>query len=177
MLNLGFLEGLRPEQMNVIQKILTDRVENKDPKLFDIPVSDDPIINKYVEEYYFRLIDEKRIDVLASEPKIKKSNKDIHTIDVNSIRNKDVREIGAEWLSYQAMAQLKISNFLEQRGWNQEDIQLAQSHIISRAVYPASELETIGWIKENSSVCEVTGYDIDKVTKDQLYRISKKLYS
>jgi hypothetical protein len=177
MLNLGFLEGLRPEQMNVIQKILTDRVENKDPKLFDLPTSDDPIINKYVEEYYFRLIDEKRIDVLASEPKIKKSNKDIHTIDVNSIRNKDVREIGAEWLSYQAMAQLKISTFLEQRGWTLEDIQLAQSHIISRAVYPASELETTRWIKENSSVCEVTGYEMDSLTKDRLYRISKKLYS
>jgi len=177
MLNLGFLEGLRPEQMNVIQKILTDRVENKDPKLFDLPISDDPIINKYVEEYYFRLIDEKRIDVSATEPKIKKSNKDLHTIDVNSIRNKDVREIGAEWLSYQAMAQLKISTFLEQRGWNLEDIQLAQSHIISRAVYPASELETTRWIKENSSVCEVTGYEMDSLTKDRLYRISKKLYS
>jgi len=177
MLNLGFLEGLRPEQMNVIQKILTDRVENKDPKLFDLPISDDPIINKYVEEYYFRLIDEKRIDVSATEPKIKKSNKDLHTIDVNSIRNKDVREIGAEWLSYQAMAQLKISTFLEQRGWTLEDIQLAQSHIISRAVYPASELETTRWIKENSSVCEVTGYEMDSLTKDRLYRISKKLYS
>ena len=31
-------------------------------------------------------------------------------------------------------------------------------------------------MKENSSVCEVTGYNMDKVTKDQLYRISKKLY-
>jgi hypothetical protein len=66
------------------------------------------------------------------------------------------------------MAQLKISTFLEQRGWTLEDIQLAQSHIISRAVYPASELETIGWIKENSSVCEVTGYEMDSLTKDRL---------
>jgi hypothetical protein len=39
MLNLGFLGGLSPEQMNVIQKILTNRVENKDPKLFDLPLS------------------------------------------------------------------------------------------------------------------------------------------
>jgi hypothetical protein len=75
------------------------------------------------------------------------------------------------------MAQLQISSFLERRGWDQDDIKLAQSHIISRAVYPASELETTRWIKENSSVCEVTGYDLDALTKDRLYRISKKLYS
>ncbi|MBN1463787.1 MAG: hypothetical protein JW922_08980 [Paludibacteraceae bacterium] len=26
-------------------------------------------------------------------------------------------------------------------------------------------------------MCEITGYDIEKITKDKLYRISKKLYS
>jgi hypothetical protein len=58
-----------------------------------------------------------------------------------------------------------------------DDVKLAQSHIIARAVYPASELETARWIKENSAICEVTGYDIGKINKDQLYRISKKLYA
>ena len=73
--------------------------------------------------------------------------------------------------------QLQIAAFLERQGWGQDEIKLAQSHIISRAVYPASELETTRWIKENSSVCEVTGYDIERVTKDRLYTISKKLYA
>ena len=44
-------------------------------------------------------------------------------------------------------------------------------------MYPASELETSRWIKENSSVCELVGYDIEKITKDRLYAISKKLYA
>jgi hypothetical protein len=39
-----------------------------------------------------------------------------------------------------------------------------------------SELCTSRWIKENSSVCELTGYPVEKITKDQLYRISLKLY-
>jgi len=72
---------------------------------------------------------------------------------------------------------LQIAPFLEHQGWDQDDIKLSQSHIIRRAVYPASELETTRWIKENSSVCEVTGYDIEKITKDRLYNISKKLYA
>jgi hypothetical protein len=125
------------------------------------------------------MVAEKRIDVgiEKKEKKPYKSGKDIQSIDINSIRNKDVREIGAEWMSYQAMNQLQISVFLERRGWSADDIKLAQSHIISRAVYPASELETSRWMKENSSVCEVTGYDIEKITKDRLYAISRKLYS
>ena len=31
-------------------------------------------------------------------------------------------------------------------------------------------------IKQNSSVCELTGYPIEKITKDKLYEISKSLY-
>ena len=52
MLNVGFLEGLASEQMNLIQKRLTGRAENQDQKLFEFPVSDDPVVNQYVEAYY-----------------------------------------------------------------------------------------------------------------------------
>jgi len=179
MLNVGFLEGLTTDQMNLIQKILTQRVENANNVLFDIPISDDPIVNQYIDEYYNRLVAEKRIDILLDKPKKKPyaKGKDLEIIDLNSIRNKDVREIGAEWLSYQATEQLQIRTFLEGQGWSDQDIRLAQTHIISRAVYPASEYETYRWIKENSAICEVTGYDIGKVTKDRLYSIAKKLYA
>jgi len=178
-LNAGYLDELTTDQLNLIQKILTTKATHHDQPLFELPFTDDATVIKYVDKFYNRMVAEKRIDVLIvnQEKKALKSGKDLQTIDINSIRNKDVREIGAEWLSYQAMAQLEISTFLERQGWDLEDIQLAQSHIISRAVYPASELETTRWIKENSSVCEVTGYEMDSLTKDRLYRISKKLYS
>ena len=178
-LNAGYLDELNTDQLNLIQKILTAKVSNCDKPLFDLPYTDDKTVIGYVEEFYNRMVAEKRIDVLLEkqEKKSSKNGKDIQSIDINSIRNKDVREIGAEWLSYQAMGQLQIAPFLEHQGWEEDDIKLAQSHIISRAVYPASELETTRWIKENSSVCEVTGYDIEKITKDGLYNISKKLYA
>lgn len=46
----------------------------------------------------------KRIDVQADEQEKKppKNGKDLQTIDVDSIRNKDVREVGSEWLTFQA---------------------------------------------------------------------------
>jgi len=182
MLNVGFLdgEGLTPEQLNLIQRILTQRALQGNNLLFEIPVSDDLIVNQYVETYYNRLVAEKRIDVLPDKPKKKPyatKGKDLEIIDLNSIRNKDVREIGAEWLSYQATEQLQIRSFLERQGWNDQDIRLAQTHIISRAVYPASEYETSRWIQDNSAVCQVTGFDIDKISKDRLYSMAKKLYS
>lgn len=178
-LNAGYLDALNTDQLNLIQKILTSKVDNHDQPLFEFPYTDDSVVIEYVDEFYNRMVTEKRIDVLVEKNKKKgfKNGKDIQLIDINSLRNKDVREIGAEWLSTQAMNQLQIPLFLERQGWSQDDIKLAQSHIISRAVYPASELETTRWMKENSSVCEVTGYDIDKITKDRLYNISKKLYS
>lgn len=60
---------------------------------------------------------------------------------------------------------------------NETDIQLALTHLISRADYPASELKTSQWIKENSSVCEITGYPKEQITKDKLYKISHQLFS
>ena len=177
-LNVGYLDALTVEQLNLIQKILTAKASNTDNPLFELPYTNDATVLYYVSELYDRMIAEKRIDVLQENlaKKAIKTGKDIQTIDINSIRNKDVREIGSEWLSFQAMKQLQIDTFLKRQGWSEDDIKLAQSHIISRAVYPASELQTSRWIKENSSVCEITGYPINKITKDQLYRISLKLY-
>ncbi|MFH1936479.1 MAG: IS1634 family transposase [Bacteroidota bacterium] len=104
-------------------------------------------------------------------------NGDWETIDMSTIKNKDAREIGAEWLCKQAFDQLGIGNFLRKQNWNEEAISLATTHIISRAVFPASELKTVSLIKDNSAICEITNYDKDSITKDLLYGISHKLYS
>ncbi len=178
-LNAGYLDELNTDQLNLIQKILTSKVNNFNNTLFELPYTDDATVIRYVDRFYQRMVCEKRIDVYIEkqEKKTQIGGKDLQIIDINSIHNKDVREVGAEWLSFQAINQLQIAAFLDRRGWSEDDIKLAQSHVISRAVYPASEFETTRWIRENSSVCEVTGYDVEKITKDQLYRISKKLYS
>lgn len=170
-LSAGFLDELSADQLNQIQKGLNNRVEGIENTLF--PEVVDPVVSYYIDHFYQRMVKEKRIDV---KPKSSKG-KDWQTIDMNSLRNKDVREVGAEWLCYQAIRQLKIDQFLEGRGWDQEKISLALTHLISRAVYPASEYKTSFWIRENSAVCEITGYDVKKITKDCLYSISHALYA
>jgi len=170
MLAAGFLDELSAEQLNQIQKGLNMRVEGLDNTLF--PEVTDPIVSANIDRFYHQMIKENRIDVLPKTGK----NKDWQTIDMNSLRNKDVREVGAEWLCLQAIRQLKIDKFLESQGWEEDKILLAITHLISRAVYPASEYKTSYWIRENSAVCEITGYDVNKITKDRLYSISHSLY-
>jgi hypothetical protein len=73
---------------------------------------------------------------------------------------------------------LGTGDFLSTKAnWLPDDVRLAITHIISRAVFPASELKTTRWIQENSAVCELTNFPIGKITKDRLYNISKRLYS
>jgi hypothetical protein len=94
MLNVVFLdmETVNPEQLNQIQKILTLRSESPSGGLFEEEISD-PVVLRYVETLYARLVSEKKIDVSTS-PRPSKG-KDWQTIDLNSLRNRDVREIGS----------------------------------------------------------------------------------
>lgn len=162
LLNVGFLPGVTPEQLNMIQSSLTDRVKNQ-LSLFE---HSDPVVEQMTNDLWGQLVSQGRIDV-------KKASR---TIQVDSMVHSDAREIGSEWLSYTIWDQLKLSEFLVSCGWNEEEVQLAATQVISRAVYPASELRTSQWIKENSAVCELTGYHPDKITKDKLYTSALKLY-
>jgi Transposase DDE domain len=128
----------------------------------------DQLIEALAQKYFAAIKEKQRLDISAG--------KDYHRVDTDTVKNKNIREIGSEWLCMQALEQLDISSFLTLKGWPPEHIQLALTHIVSRATYPASELRTSQWIKENSAVCELTTYPIEKITKDKLYDISKCLY-
>jgi hypothetical protein len=170
-LSVGFLEGLGADELNRIQKGLSDRVQGLGNELFADDT--DARLGTYIDDFYRQIVEKQRLDIPRKSPQ----EKDWQTIDINSLRNKNVREVGAEWLCYQAIRQLRIDTFLESRLWSDDDVSLAMTHLISRATYPASELKTSRWIKENSAVCELTGYDAARITKDSLYRISHRLFA
>src|SRR5580765_6329501 len=172
LLNVGFIsEQLTAEKLNVIQRILTQKAAGV--TTIDFAEYHDPLINEYVERWYCLMLTRGKIEAPADTALFNQ----YQTIDTASIKNKDVREAGAEWLCLQALKQLGIDSFLEQTGWSREQVHLALTQIVSRAVYPASEYKTARWIKDNSGICELTGYDINKITKDKLYGSALKLYS
>ena len=179
LLNVGFLDDLVTiDQLNQVRRILCNRQEEAHGKanLFEPEKENDPIVHSLADEFWNRLVQESRIDIgqkPAKEPTIRQRN----MVFEESIRHPDVREIGSEWLCYQALAQLKLPDYLSNIGFTEEEVQLAVTQIIARSVYCASELETARWIRENSGVCSLSGYPVGKITKDKLYKSSLKLFS
>lgn len=155
------------EERLVFLERLNDLIKGT-PNVFSATI--DPKIETLVQQYFGQLNSKRRL------PKSVQSAQEYEKVDLKSLQNKDVKEIGAESLCYQALKQIKIDSYLKSCGWSSEQISLASAHIVSRAVYPASELKTVSWIKENSAICELTGYDATKITKDKLYTITHKLY-
>jgi len=167
LLNIGFVD-IPPEKLNAIREILNDR-HNRRGNLFE---GQDPDVVQLADHYWEQLVAGGKIDV--SEQGFAKKQR---MVDVDTLTHNDVREVGAEWMCFQAIKQLNIAPFLESLNWDEQQIQLAITQIISRAVYPHSELRTSRWIKENSAVCELTGYPIGNITKDKLYKSAMDLFS
>jgi len=165
LLNVGFITDLNVDQLNAI-RVELNNLYQKQPTLFE---QTDPLVKHYTEKFWSQLISEKRIDADWMDKAAKR-------VDIDTIQHNNVREIGAEWICYNTWNKLKLTEFLQSCGWNETQIKLASTQIISRAVYPASELKTCSWIKENSAICEVTGYDMEQITKDKLYESALKLY-
>jgi len=164
--NAGFIK-YDVEKLVTIQRILNDKL-NRTPPLFE---ETDQEAVAIADQYWVAMIANKKVD--ASDTAYQKSKR---MVDVDSIKNKDAREIGAEWMCYQALEQLQFKDKLTSLGWVEEEVQLALTQVISRAIYPFSENRTSRWIQENSAICEVTGYPIEKMTKDKLYTSALKLY-
>jgi len=179
LLNVGFLDGLVTiDELNQVRRIICKRYQdiNGGSELFDIQDNNPQKVIDFADKLWKELVEKNRIDIGQKQPK-EPGVRQRNMVFEESIRHPDVREIGGEWLCYQALEQLKLADFLTNIDFSEEETRLAISQIIARAVYPASELETARWIGENSSVCSLTGYPIEKITKDKLYKSSLKLFS
>lgn len=169
-LHLGSLEQLpQTDQKKALAARIDELVKQSHTGKQSLFPTPEPLIEKLAQKYFAEIKERRRLDIA--------SGKDYQRIDTDTVNNKNVREAGAEWLCMQVLDQLDIRTFLTKKEWQEEHIQLALTHIISRASYPASELRTSQWIKENSAVCELTGYPVEKITKDKLYETSKRLYT
>ena len=176
--SMGLLEGVDNKED---RKLLADRIESILKGEVDMFVSlDKPHIEKYARGFSDRIINEKLLDIAPPATTNKHQSAipaEYETVDTNSIKHEDVREFGAEWMCKQVLDQFGLDGFLQQSaGFSKANADTALMHIISRAVYPASEHKTAQWIKENSSVSGLFGIPVSKVNRFKLYDISKKLY-
>jgi transposase len=166
-LNVGFIDDdYSADELNHTARILTAKYELKQP-LFE---QANTAATELAESLWERILKNKRLDFTLHSPVSRH-------ISADSMRHSNVREIGTEWICHQTVVELGISQVLAKAGFSEEQIKLAITQIVSRAVYPASELKTASWIRDNSAIGELSGYDCQKITKDQLYQSAVRLYT
>ena len=164
-LNIGFWTEATLEQKARVIEGLNFRYKNE-LALFE---EKDEQVLAWINQFWNEMITKQSIDrkTMAEKHRL---------VNIDTIKHKEAREIGTEWLCAQTWNQLQLSELLHSIGLSEEQVQLAMTQVISRAVYPGSELATGKWIRDNSAICDITGYDVNKINKDKLYQGSLDLY-
>ncbi len=103
------MEDTDVDQRNKIQKHLTERYERKQ-MLFE---ETDLIVKKYVDELWQRIADAKQIDITPLEERAR-------MVDIDTIKHRNVREVGAEWIGHHSWNKLQLTQFLLSQGWTEE---------------------------------------------------------
>ena len=179
-LNLGRLEKL-PDRKD--HKLLADKIEqlvHKQQVLF--ATTDSQIINRLAQHFASIIISKKLMDVSHKKNTTDEKNitfntsADFQSIDINSIEHRDVMELGAEWLCRQTLDRLDLSKCLEQLGWEERWIKIAMIYLIGRTVFPASDLKTQDWLKNNTVLAELYNMNCHKINRHHLYKVSRMLY-
>lgn len=179
LLNIGFMNPRPcPEDIRDIGKCLTYFMEKGvNDDLFGSPIKDfNQTVQTKAKELWNIMIEKGSIDRLAAKKKEERKEAE-KLIDVKTIKHTDARDAGAEWACLQAIKELEIDKFLEQKGWKTQKIHTTLSHLITRTVYSSSELKSIRIMDQNSAACElVTGNPNWRPGYQNVYKVASDLY-
>ncbi len=181
LLNLGALPGLEETERKMLANRIEALYQGHTTFLDQTPDKVEQLARKF-----YTLLREKNKQPVASTNTLTDTKKrqeslpaatDIQRVDINTLQHDEVREIGAEHLCLQAIEELNLPSFLQRLNWSKEKINMALTHLVSRAVYPASEHKTAQWIASNSGIKELLFKEKKNISYQQLYKLSKALYA
>lgn len=182
LINVGRLDDFSQEDINAVAKIVTEKAKGAPDSIFAKELYAEKILT-LASELYSQLIAKRLIDLPGNAARSEDTIENLRQqherrliARLSTLRHTDVREIGAEHLCHETIKKLRIHEALLAQGFSDEEASLAVTQIAIRATHPASELATASWIRNNSDICRLTGYNIDKVTKDKLYKSAIRLY-
>ena len=99
-------------------------------------------------------------------------------IDLNSVKMKETRGLGAEVLCLQAWNMLGFSEILKKLKFSATSISLTMVLLFGRMISPGSERHTIEWFRKRSALQELPGVtDLRKYGKDGYYAVADDLYA
>ena len=173
LLNVGFIHGLKPEEIRDISRGLTYKYEHQGERELweDQMCTYGDVVRGKIEEYWTRMVEEKRLDIIPNAIEASKAKAE-RRVDVDTLEHKDARDIGAEWLCLQAIRQIKFDKFLHSLGWSDDQVKIAVGHLIVRTVHTPSELKSMRIMRDNSGVCELLDLAFEAVTQRKVYSVA-----
>ena len=166
LLNLGSLDLDAPELKDLANRI--EEILNGSKRLFEPSQK----IEK-LARHYATLLRKKKLKENADENK--KNTSHYETVDINSVKHDDVKEIGCEIVGHWAYNQLEFSKILRRFGFTKAEIDRAKVLILGKLINPGSEREIYNWFTERSGLFEIMGIETDSISLSSLYRIQDKL--
>jgi transposase len=99
-------------------------------------------------------------------------------IDLNSVKMKETRGLGAELVCMKAWGLLGLTAILQKLKFPTISISIAMVLIFGRMISPGSERHTIEWFRKRSALQEIEGVsNLKKCGKDWYYNIADNLYA
>lgn len=175
LLNIGFIDPEpTPQQWRAVLYRLNERQKHGGQPILFADESD-PLVSGLVELFWSQMSANGSIDTVerAKHTEIAKMRS---MIDADTMEHREAREIGGENICLQAIEQLKIIDFLRDKGWEEDRIRYSIAHLIVRCLYSPSELKSMKIMNENSAVCELLGVDPSDVTRYNTYNVAPELY-
>jgi hypothetical protein len=124
LLNIGFWPEAAREQKDRVVDLLNSRYKNE-LALFEEP---DPQILQWVNRFWNEMIEKKTIDRKALQQKLR-------LVKLESIKHKEAREIGTEWICAHTWNNLKLTELFEGLGWHPEPYIYTNTRTSSKNIY------------------------------------------
>ena len=105
-----------------------------------------------------------------------KPSDDYESISISSIKNHQLRSIGAEHIAYSMYKELGFHKIFRELGFNQKQMNDAALSILGRVLEPSSELATNWWAKNLTGLGSLMNADFSRLSHNSLYRITDQIY-
>ena len=132
---------------------------------------------KFLADHYSTLIQEKRLSEQRNiETVIESEQPEYETVNIRSIKSKNIRTLGAEYVALSAYKDLGLDDLFFDLGFNERHRHLAALSIIGRLVNPDSENATREWVRNISGLGQLLNTSYQNLSNNALYRIVDKIY-
>lgn len=112
----GFIPELDANQRKQVAQLLSYWKQNREQAgMFAVEEAYEAIVIEFARKYWHQIQEKGTLDISPSKEK-KRTGKDREMVFEDSIRNCDARDLGTEWLCYQAIKQLCLEEFLRREG-------------------------------------------------------------